>query len=62
MQPPSKNVVKSSPDTRGEVEHVLADLDVVKEADVEVIVECSKRTSTLKSQIMKAVSLLSKMN
>lgn len=44
LHPPSKSGVKSSPDTRSEIEQVLADLSGVTKTDVKVIVE-SRLTS-----------------
>lgn len=56
-QPPSKTVVMSSPDTRSEMEHALADAGFMTNADVEAIVEIrlTKWTSTPQSQIVEAV-------
>lgn len=55
-QPPMKTVVKSSPDPKSGIEHVLADLGVMMNAKIEAKVESrpTKETSTLQSQIVKA--------
>lgn len=54
---PSKPAVKLPPDTRSKMEHVIADLTVVRKADVVAIVESCLNmwTSTLQSHVVKAV-------
>lgn len=61
-QPPSKSIVKPSYDMRSEIESALADFIVVTKTDVEPIVknDVTKWTTTLQSQIVKAVESLFK--
>lgn len=56
-QPPSRTVAKLSLDTRSGNEFVLSDLNDVKKANAEGIVESrlNKWINTLQSQIMRAV-------
>lgn len=57
QQAPSRTVVKSSPYMRREIEHKLCNLGFVTKADVMAIVQSrlSKWTSTVQSQIVKAL-------